>query len=94
MVVIHPETIPGVRDMVHPNDYILGQDVSDQTILGLRITMQKYYNGASNRFWAKHNNMGSWPITLVGFGFYFGIKRLGPRLYCKIGAQGPRSQWA
>ena len=64
--------------MVLSSDYILGQDVSDRTIPGLCITVRKYYNGAPNGFWAEHSNMGPWPITLVVFGFYFGMKRLDP----------------
>ena len=78
MAVIQPETIPGIQDMVLPSDYILVQDVSDWTIPGLCITVRKYYNGVPNEFWAEHSNMGPWPITLVVFGFYFGMKRLGP----------------
>ena len=50
MVAILPETIPNIRDMVLPRNYILIQDVSDRTIPGLRITMRKYYNGAPNGF--------------------------------------------
>ena len=78
MVVILPKTIPSIRDIVLLSDYILVQDVSDWTIPGLCITVRKYYNGAPNGFWAEHSNMGSWSITLAGFGFYFGMKRLGP----------------
>ena len=78
MAVILLETIPGIRDMVLPSNYVLVQDVSDQIILGLCIMMRKYYNGVPNEFWAEHSNMGPWPITLVVFGFYFGMKRLGP----------------
>ena len=59
MVGILPETIPSIRDMVLPSNYILVQDVSDQTIPRLRIMVRKYYNGEPNGFWTEHSNMGS-----------------------------------
>ena len=65
--------------------------MSDRIILGLRTTMQKYYNSVPNGFWVEHSNMGSKPMTLTGLWFNLdeGVGPVGHTIRLEHKAQGP-----